>query len=486
MSRRLSQRLADSRGSTLVIAMMVMGVTVSLSLLIVSIAITSGRTSGSDRERLVSVNAAEAGIDAAYASIQSSGLNLPCTWPASGSADLKTYPNTASVQATLTYYGSTGAALACPLPAGAAPVRALISSVGTTGMLSGQVSRRRMEALVNLSPVSGQTFSKAIVGDSAISIANGAAVNGNVGSDADVYTNGNFACSNSPEIRGNVYARFGAITMTNTCTATGDVWALNDVTISGKKTIGGRVLSTERSVTLDGNTAVQGTVIAKGAISWSKCTASKCLANQSAVPLPPALPFPILRGDAATMDAWRAQGYTVISQPAGVGCGVPTGDWIKNNAAALTGKTLLRTSCAVAFQSTDTIRFAQDFALFADGGITTSNQVALASTDATTRNVHMVVPYDAATRPCSAPVMSIANNFSSTAQVTLLWYSPCDISYANNGGSYGAIYSGSTMSSTNAFTLNYRPVTVFGVDPASQPALSYKVDVVYKRENRLL
>jgi hypothetical protein len=32
--------------------------------------------------------------------------------------------------------------------------------------------------------------------------------------------------------------------------------------------------------------------------------------------------------------------------------------------------------------------------------------------------------------------------------------------------------------------MQFRPVPVWGVDPTSLPLLSYKIDVVYKRETR--
>ena len=48
------------RGSALVVTILVMGVSIGLSLLVLSVAITSGRTSGVDRQRATAVSAAEA------------------------------------------------------------------------------------------------------------------------------------------------------------------------------------------------------------------------------------------------------------------------------------------------------------------------------------------------------------------------------------------------------------------------------------------
>ncbi|MGH8869299.1 MAG: pilus assembly PilX family protein [Actinomycetes bacterium] len=485
MGKRSPRGHSHERGSVLVAAMMVMGVVMSLTLLIITVSISTGKTSGHDRQRLVAVDAAEAGVDAAYASIQSSGVSLPCSWPASGSTDVKTYPDTASVKATMQYYsGSTP--LTCVsgvLPAGSTPTRAVISSVGTTGELSGRAGERKMEALVNLIPQSSGRLDKPIVGDTGITLSQAATINGNVGSDADLYTSGNYTCTSSPIIKGSIYAPYGSITMDQTCTSTADVWARDAVTLTGNKTIGGRVLSSQSSINAASNTNVNGTLIAKGNITWPGCTASKCLKNQSAVPPPPEQSFPKLRGDDATLAAWTAQGYQVIAQPAGVACGSATGDWIKANAPTLSQKTLLRTSCAVTFASTNAITFGKDFALFAYGGISTTNLVSFTASEP--RNINMVVPFDAQAPACTSPTVNVGNNFSSPSNVTLLWYSPCDITYANGGGSYGAVYSGSQLISGNAFTLNFKPIQLYGVDPTSQAPVSFKLDIVYKREDRV-
>ena len=48
----------------------------------------------------------------------------------------------------------------------------------------------------------------------------------------------------------------------------------------------------------------------------------------------------------------------------------------------------------------------------------------------------------------------------------------------------GQIIGGSTVAINNQFSMQYRPVPVFGIDPTSLPLLSYKIDIVYKRETR--
>lgn len=482
------------RGSTLLVSVLVVGVALSLSLLIVVVAITSGRTSGENRARLVAVSAAEAAVDAAYASIQSSALALPCTWPASGAEDVRTYPDTASATATITYYDTAGQ-LPCTgaLAAGSAPVRAVISSVGATGDSAGLGEQRRMEALVNLFPIAGQGLNKAIFANGGVAMSNNATITGEGASNADVYSKGDFTCKNSSQVQGSLHAPYGTITLESSCSFTGDVWAMGAVVVTNSSTLGGRVFSSSSTVDLKNNTSVAGVVKARSAISWpgGRCgSPGKCSPYDSAVPPPPGEPFPELEGP-ATVQKWQQEGYQVLTDAShGLGCNARAiGDWIAARAETFPQKTRLDSSCAVAFVGTN-LKFGKDFALFARGGISTSNNVSFGSTDesagATPRQVHMIVPYDVpGSVPCTSPAITTQGQFTSSRAVTLLWYSKCRVNFQNNLSFFGAVYSGSQVAVDNQITLGYRPVQVFGLNPASAPPLSYKVDVVYKRETRL-
>ncbi|MEP6696021.1 MAG: hypothetical protein ABJA34_03980 [Pseudonocardiales bacterium] len=480
------------QGSTLVIAVMVMAIAAGLSLTIVSLAVSQNRSSGVDRQRTIAVDAAEGGIDATYAAIQSSALSLPCSWPPSGTGDMKAFPDPTRVVATVQYYAvAGGTALSCVggvLPAGSRPTSALITSTATTPTLAGNATRgvRTMQASVNLVPITGAGFSKAIFGEQSITASNQSQVSGSLGANANLYTNGDLICSNNQSYQGSVIAPSGSISLDG-CSIGGDAWSRDGVTGSNA-TIAGKVISSAGTISLSGNTSVGGTLLAAGAISWPGCsTANKCFANQAAGAPPAAYEqFPVLRGDAATLQAWTDAGYTVYND--NTHCPTPAvfGDWIETHYAPMTGKTLVRTTCSVQFQNTRTISFAGDFALFASGsaGISTSNQVTFDSTGGN-RNIYLVVPYDAATRPCVSPGISTDNNFGSTGAITLLVYSPCNVTYSNNSGSnQGQLYSGSTIQVNNNFSLTYAQSPVFGVDPTSVPALSYTVDILYKREIR--
>jgi len=346
-----------------------------------------------------------------------------------------------------------------------------------------------MQALINLTPVYGNSLNKAIFANSSLTFNNQTTLTGNSGPDADVYTNGNFACANNQNFAGSVLAQ-GGIAVQGTCTIAGDAWAkLNVSYTSGSNgSIGGRVLSSTGSVALPNNFNVNGTLLAAGGITWGGCSASgKCFPNTSSVASPAVFPLPRLRGIDPVMDIWRAEGYTVYDDNA---CGsAPNYTTIKNkiiNTYARTGtKTLVRTTCPVKFKSDNNISLSNDLAIFAYGGISSQNQVSFASSNGTARVLHWVVPYDAAaTLPCATPAITTDQQFNFATTVNMLIYSPCNISFSNNADHLGQVIGGSNVQINNQFSMQYRPVPVFGIDPTSLPLLSYKIDVVYKRETR--
>jgi len=488
MLARLRKGLPADAGVTLVIAMMVMAVVISLSIVVIGVAITTNEESGTDRQRTATVNAAEAAVDAVYATVQSSGTTLPCRWPATGSADLKASPDQASAYATVNYFDATGAAMPCTagnLDASVTkPATAVVDGYGTAPGIAGRAAQdRRMQALINLTPVYGNSLNKAIFANSNLTFNNQTTLTGNAGPDADVYTNGNFTCANNQNFAGSVIAQ-GSLTVQGTCTIAGDAWAKLGVSNSSGSngSIGGRVLSSTGSITLPSNFSVNGTLLASGTITWGGCSASgKCFPNTTSVPLPPTYPMPILRGDNATMDIWRAQGYTVQDDN---NCATIKNSIINTYARAGT-KTLVRTTCAVNFRNDKDIPLSNDLAIFAYGGLSSQNQVSFKSSNTTPRVLHWVVPYDAATSlPCTSPGISTDQQFNFATEVNMLVYSPCDISFSNNADHLGQVFGGSRVSINNQFAMQFRPVPVWGIDPTSLPLLSYEIDIVYKRETR--
>ena len=487
--RTALRRTGGDEGIALVISIAVMIVSMALITLVISLSIQANRASGRDRQRTVSVGAAEAGIDASFATIQSAGTTLPCNWPASGTAAVRASPDVVSSRATITYLTSTGVPLGHCLTASdvtspTSTFQAVVDGYGTASAPSGgaATSSRHMQALVKLSPVYANSLDKAIFSEGNLTFTNQTTLTGDgSGANADVYTNANFVCANNQNYAGSINSQ-GNVTVQGTCTIAGDAWARGSVSNSAGSNgvVGGRVLASTGNIALPGTFSVNGTLLAGGGISWGGCaTSGKCFANTTVAP-PPAVPFPKLFGNSSSADnEWIAAGYTIFTDN--------TCASIKNRIIDIYAKkgtkTLVKTSCAVNFANDKDILLSNDLSVYAYGGFNSSQQVGFKSnTNGVKRTLYWIVPFEAAARPCTSPGITTDNQFNFSTDVDMFVYSPCNIAFSNNSDHIGQVYGGSAVSINNQFSMQFKKVPVFGVDPTSTPLLSYKLDIVYKRE----
>jgi len=217
----------EEEGLAMIIAIMIAFVILTLSVFVIQLSIHNSNQSAYDRRRVTSVAAAEAGIDAVWATIQSSTpQNLPCSSPATGT--LGSSPGTATYSVTVTYYQSSGAALVgCPSQTNV-PVAALLTSTGTTD--SG--ATRKMQAYATLTPI--QTgIGAAIISNTGTSFTNNFTLNGNGSDNADIYIdNGDVSINSSPTVHGTIYVHAGGYSQGNNSIITGSVWANGAMTIN--------------------------------------------------------------------------------------------------------------------------------------------------------------------------------------------------------------------------------------------------------------
>src|SRR6266508_1227685 len=117
-------RLGDERGVALVVALLVSFVVLLLGTAVVSLSLHNLDASGYDRRRLLSIGAAEAGLDSYYETIERTApSNLPCTL----SGTVSSGPSSATFEASMKVYNAAGAEISCP-PSGTNAVGALITS----------------------------------------------------------------------------------------------------------------------------------------------------------------------------------------------------------------------------------------------------------------------------------------------------------------------------------------------------------------------
>ncbi|MGN6331124.1 MAG: hypothetical protein ACTHOD_05655 [Motilibacteraceae bacterium] len=501
-------RARSDDGVALVMAIAIVGlVSVFVATLLVFTLRESAQT-GRDRQRSEAITSAEGAVDVAMAKIQQQDpTSLPCDTSSMTSTQSK--PDTMTISTTVTYYDVNGVQLSCSAvknpSSNVAAATALIKSTSTTTPIAGQAAAvRTIESEVRLTPSFAQGLDKAIFGDAGVTLANKTELYGQgTTPDADIYTNGDFACQNNEHFRGSVYAQ-GSISLSNSCTIDVDAWAKTGFSSTNpQSTVSGDVKVSSGSAQINAGT-IGGKVIAQSVTPSSWCTShpGKCTTGNGVVSDPPAQPFPILNWDSNTAAQWAANGYTNVITLDSTQCTKYTGQsgssssngpgqWIVDKGNNLSGPTVLVTSCSVLIQNPNknnacgnkTICLNNNLAVFATGGVTISNTITIQSTNTTTRNLYLVQPYNAvSTHPCTSQGINLDNQVSISSTINELLYSPCTIRKANNTDHYGQIYAGGVAQVDNQLTMYYRPLPVWGLSNTTNKVKYYSMDILYKRE----
>ncbi|MCW2600795.1 MAG: hypothetical protein JWM02_2624 [Frankiales bacterium] len=471
-------------GIALVMAIALVGMVGVLLVTLVGLAIRENRATGNNRDRAASVTTAEGAVDATLAAVQQTGVaSLPC---GSTTTSSQSVPDVISITTSVTYLNAGGTALACPPDEVTVASQILIKATATsTPAGGGQAVRRSFETLAALKPTYSTDLNKAIFGNAGISVGNNFDLYGQSGPDADVYTNGNFSCTNNEHFRGSIVAPLGSITLSNTCLIDVNAYAKTGFTMSSG-TVAGDVKVSAGSASITGGT-VGGKVYASNSSTWCTANPSKCTVG--AVKIPSVSTFPVLNGDAATIATYTAAGYATVTRTnCSSSSSASPGYWLVNVAPTITQPTVLQTPCRLDFaNNAKTVALNNNVAVFADRGISVSNSIGFQSTvSAVPHQILFIHPADFATRvpeTCASlgTGISLSQLVNMTSDVSEMLYSPCDIIKANQSTIYGQVYSGGVATISNKTDAYYEPVDVLGVS-TTKVVEYYQADVLYQRE----
>jgi hypothetical protein len=457
-------RLREERGMAMIVALLVSFVVLLLSTVVVAQSIHAAQSSGYDRERLQSVNAAEAGTNYFYSYLQT-------TAPASRSCNAVTQtinsaPSTSTFTATPSFYDASGGAMSCPFSNTTYPSSAVINSVGQAG---GQAPRT-FQTYMRLTPNYGG-FSAALFSNSGgLTINNNLDVYGNSGNNGDIYvTSGDFIENNNSNVRGSVYVAAGSATMNNSSQIQGDLWALNAVSVT---TVAGSVTSTTSTIS---NGTIGTNATAAGAIT-STVTGTTS-PNQGGIANPPTQSFPQVTFDSAS---WTANGYTINTYQGANACSsaesfvegtIPAGNYV----VRITGPQ----PCTYVNSSNSTVNMNGNLAIISDWGLNLSQQSNW-NGQTGTRSLHFISLYSSPLDCGSGATdktISTGNNTNFDSHVNVFFYSPCTVSMSNTSSFSGQVF-GSPLLMNNQFTITYQPVLVPGVTGI----VGFKQDISYVRE----
>ena len=466
----------DERGVAMIIAVSVAFVVLLLATVVVAQSIHSIDSSGYDRERLLSVNAAEAGTNQWYAYLQTTpSLSMsvdPGCDATSGELTLsdtvQSGPSAAAYSAVGTFYGSDGVT---PVSCSTFSDTTFPSyvKVRSTGTING-APNRTLETFVRLTPNYGG-FGAAILAVNGTTIANNFTITGNSGNDGDIYIlNGDFRVTNSMTLSGNIYVPNGTAQIENTSTVKGNVWAQNAATIQGD------ALSSTDDIT--GNGSINDDATAADDVVTAGLTIGGIVTEGVTMPAVPTQAFPQVTSSTA---AWIASGYQLadLSTAAGSTLCQKARDWIRNKWAT-SGITnpLIRidTTCTFSNTNNDTYSITGNLAILSDGGFNLTQQSNWNGTAGTVKNIHFISVYSAT---CSGTTkdITVSNNTNFNTYTNVSFYTPCRATMNNQNSFSGQVLS-KDIGLGNNFKMAYKPVLVPGITGVT----GFKQDISYIHE----
>ena len=483
MFTNLHRHLHREDGVAMIVSLMVAFVVLMMSVIVVAQSIHSLDSSGYDRQRLLSVNAAESGTNHWYQYLQTTPLvSLDCSTKVE---DIDTGPAVATFEAAATFYAADGATVmdCATFSETTFPSYALISSLG---MVSDQTPRT-IETLMRLTPNYGG-FGAALLAVNATTFGNNFDIYGSSGNDGDIYVlNGDLTITNSPNIRGNVYVPQGRATLSNNNTVWGNLWARDDITINNPAIVKGSALSELGDI--NGSGLIEGAATAAGDVDTTGgLTVNGTLSAYTEVPVTPTQTFPTIGYVAAS---WTGSGYTICDSTcygasAGANNCAKAYNWMRTSwAGSGYSNVVLRiaggAACTFGPGNNDTNSIIGNLAVISDWGFDFSNRSNWNGTVGSTKLVHFISTAPAASCPASGlsttENITVGNNTNFNTQTNVFWYTPCTATMGNQNAFAGQVMA-SNVSIENNFKMNYKPVLVPGVTGIT----GFKQDIAYIHE----
>jgi hypothetical protein len=479
MLRRLRE---EERGIAMILSISVAFVVLILSTVVVAQSIHSLDASGYDRERLLSINAAEAGTNHWYAYLQTTPSLSMAVDPGcdAGTGQLtiadvvQSGPSAAAFDSVGTFYAADGTTeMNCS--AFSDTNYPAFARVESTGTINGAPART-IETFVRLTPNFGG-FGAAILAVNSPDFQGNFTVNGNSGNDGDVYVlNGDLNIQNSMTVYGNLYIPFGAAVLDNSALVKGNLWARDDVDLENPATVEGATLSSEGDIF--GSGFINDDATAAGDVDDSNLTIGGTITEFVSMPDVPTQEFPVITSSTA---AWLTAGYTLVDLSTATGATKceQANDWIRNRwASSGVTNALIRIdeTCTFTTDNNATYTVRGNLGILSDGGFNLRLRSTWNGTTGSVKNVHFISVY---TATCSGTTkdITVSNNTTFNSLTNVSFYTPCKATM-NNQNSFSGQVLAKDVTIGNLFKVAYKPVLVPGITGVT----GFKQDISYIHE----
>jgi len=472
----------DERGVAMIVALSVAFVVLILTTVVVAQSIHSLESSGYDRERLLSVNAAEAGTNHWYAYLQSTDVvdmaaDAGCD-VTSGQLTIddvvQSGPSEAAFSAVGTFYAADGTTTMNCATFSDTNFPEYVK-VESTGTINGEPART-LETFVRLTPNYGG-FGAAILAINGTTITNNFTITGNSGNDGDIYIlNGNLRIANGMTLYGNIFVPLGDVQLENNTIVKGNVWARDDVTVLNPATIEGAALSSEGDI--DGTGSVNDDATAAGNVDEANLTIGGVVTESISMPDVPTQAFPQIT---SSTGPWMSAGYALVDLSTATGTNDCTRahDWIRNrwSTSGITNALIrIDETCTLSPPNNTTYSLPGHLGILSDGGFNFSQRSTWNGTSGSIKNVHFISVYSAT---CSGTTkdISVGNNTSFNSFTNVSFYTPCRATMNNQNAFTGQVLSRDVTIGNN-FKMSYKPVLVPGIAGVT----GFKQDISYIHE----
>ena len=478
----LSRLRDDEHGVAMIMALAVAFIVLLLSTVVIAQSIHSLESSGYDRERLLSVNAAEAGTNYWYAFLETTppvdmAADAGCDGGTGGltiSDVVQSGPSAAAFTSVGTFYAADGTTVMNCSTFSDTNYPAFVK-VESTGTINGSPNRT-IETYVRLTPNFGG-FGAAILAVNGPDFQGNFTVNGNTGNDGDLYVlNGNLSIQNSMTVYGNIYVPFGSAALDNSAVIKGNLWARDSVDVDNPAIVEGAALSSEGDIF--GAGFVNGDATAGGNVDDSNLTIGGTITEFVSMPDVPTQTFPQITSSTA---AWITAGYTLVDYSANPGttkC-LKARDWIKNTwATSGITNALIRIdeTCTFAPPNNETYSIIGHLGLLSDGGFNLSQRSTWNGTSGSIKNLHFISVYSATCNSTTKDI-SVGNNTTFNSWTNVSFYTPCKATM-NNQNSFAGQVLAKDVTIGNNFKMSYKPVLVPGITGVT----GFKQDISYIHE----
>ncbi|MHB8296277.1 MAG: hypothetical protein ACYDH5_17015 [Acidimicrobiales bacterium] len=498
-------------------AVMVIAIASTIAISAVALSLHNENAAGLQTRQVQAIDGAEAGLNLAYQTIQTTPYASLPTQPWTGTVGIS--PGQVNYSVSVSFYSDyppTSGALMTG--SSGTPQAAVIFSTGTPA--SGLYGPRTLQSEVRLSPAtSAATFDKAIFGDSSVSLGSKFQLLSHTPGSTAVYTNSMGSPGNSSaiscngggdggdggaqSIQGSLESYQGGITMQN-CNVISDVRSGGTVSMQASQ-VAGNVTSSSTSssaIKLSGQSMVRNAEAGGGIqLSGGSRVSGTVSADVKPAPAPPTHEaFPQLSYSASSASAWQSAGFTTNHFTSCSAAEAQLATWYGPGGSPPAGPELVHvaSTCTLNLQGHGdgglTVQLPRSLAIVADGPIQVSGQLTIESASSASHSLYLITPYldpsSGITPTCGGDGgggISFGSNTTlgtSSHPLATFVYTPCQVKTSGDGAfkATGQIYSGSTVSMGSGSQLTFQPFPAIPGEPLPAAGRQYDLNIAFERE----